>query len=71
MIWLAELVCSNFVPAGFYKEPIVLLPELRISSNGKKLKNLQQYDTTRVFQILFKPDKETKLKKLFEICYFY
>ena len=66
-----QLDCTNPVPTDFYKGPIVPLPELRISSN-KMLKNLQQYDTIRVFQTLFKSGQETKQKMLFlKFCFLY
>ena len=38
-------MCTKRVCTNFYKGPIVLLPELKISSNGKKLKNLQHHHT--------------------------
>ena len=41
--WVTKLVRTDFC-----KGLVVPLPELRISSN-ENLKNLQQYDTTRIF----------------------
>ena len=38
-----KLLRTKLLCTGFYEGPIVQLPEIRISSNGKKLKNLQLY----------------------------
>ena len=38
-----KLLRTKLLCTDFYEGPIVPLPELRISSNGKKLKNLQLY----------------------------